>query len=27
LHGWRFDLETGTCRNAEERPIRVKKRS
>jgi UDP-MurNAc hydroxylase len=27
LHGWRFDLETGACRNAEERPIRVKKRS
>jgi UDP-MurNAc hydroxylase len=27
LHGWRFDLETGACRNAEERPIRVTKRS
>jgi UDP-MurNAc hydroxylase len=27
LHGWRFDLATGACRNAEERPIRVKKRS
>jgi UDP-MurNAc hydroxylase len=27
LHGWRFDLETGACRNAEERPIRVKRRS
>jgi UDP-MurNAc hydroxylase len=26
LHGWRFDLETGVCRNAEERPIRVTKR-
>jgi UDP-MurNAc hydroxylase len=26
LHGWRFDLETGACRNAEERPIRVTKR-
>jgi len=27
LHGWRFDLETGSCRNADERPIRVKKRT
>jgi len=26
LHGWRFDLATGACRNADERPIRVKKR-
>jgi UDP-MurNAc hydroxylase len=27
LHGWRFDLETGTCRTATEKAIRVRKRS
>jgi UDP-MurNAc hydroxylase len=26
LHGWKFDLETGQCRNAAEKAIRVKKR-
>ena len=27
LHGWRFDLETGECRTAAEKAIRVRKRS
>jgi UDP-MurNAc hydroxylase len=27
LHGWKFDLETGQCRNAAEKAIRVKKRT
>lgn len=27
LHGWKFDLETGQCRNAAEKAIRIKKRS
>ena len=27
LHGWKFDLETGQCRNAAEKSIRVRKRS
>ena len=27
LHGWKFDLETGQCRNAAEKAIRVKRRS
>ena len=27
LHGWKFDLETGQCRNAAEKAIRVRKRS
>ena len=26
LHGWKFDLETGQCRNAAEKAIRVRKR-
>lgn len=26
LHGWKFDLETGACRNAAEKAIRVRKR-
>ena len=25
LHGWRFDLETGQCRNADDRPLRVRR--
>jgi len=25
LHGWRFDLATGRCRNAEDRPLRVRR--
>ena len=25
LHGWRFDLETGRCRNADDRPLRVRR--
>ncbi|MFM8267187.1 MAG: Rieske 2Fe-2S domain-containing protein [Ilumatobacteraceae bacterium] len=25
LHGWRFDLSTGTCRNADDRPLRVRR--
>ena len=25
LHGWRFDLETGTCRNADDRPLRIRR--
>lgn len=24
LHGWRFDLHTGKCRNADDRPLRVR---
>jgi len=27
LHGWKFDLETGQCRNAAEKAIRIKKRT
>ncbi len=27
LHGWKFDLDTGRCHNAAEKPIRIKKRS
>jgi UDP-MurNAc hydroxylase len=27
LHGWKFDLETGQCRNAAEKAIRVRKRT
>jgi nitrite reductase/ring-hydroxylating ferredoxin subunit len=26
VHGWKFDLETGECRNAAEKAIRVRKR-
>lgn len=26
LHGWRFDLATGTCRNAAEKAIKIRKR-
>ncbi len=26
LHGWKFDLDTGVCRNAAEKAIRVRKR-
>ena len=25
LHGWRFDLNTGKCRNADDRPLRVRR--
>ena len=25
LHGWRFDLHTGQCRNADDRPLRVRR--
>lgn len=25
LHGWRFDLATGHCRNADDRPLRVRR--
>ncbi len=25
LHGWRFDLHTGHCRNADDRPLRVRR--
>ncbi len=25
LHGWRFDLQTGQCRNADDRPLRVRR--
>ncbi|MFZ9627990.1 MAG: Rieske 2Fe-2S domain-containing protein [Ilumatobacteraceae bacterium] len=25
LHGWRFDLHTGSCRNADDRPLRVRR--
>ncbi|MEY4607109.1 MAG: hypothetical protein RLY45_1869 [Actinomycetota bacterium] len=25
LHGWRFDLATGVCRNADDRPLRVRR--
>jgi UDP-MurNAc hydroxylase len=25
LHGWRFDLTTGQCRNADDRPLRVRR--
>ncbi len=25
LHGWRFDLQTGHCRNADDRPLRVRR--
>lgn len=25
LHGWRFDLATGQCRNADDRPLRVRR--
>ena len=25
LHGWRFDLQTGACRNADDRPLRVRR--
>jgi UDP-MurNAc hydroxylase len=25
LHGWRFDLETGTCANADDRKLRVRR--
>jgi UDP-MurNAc hydroxylase len=25
LHGWRFDLNTGRCRNADDRPLRVRR--
>ena len=25
LHGWRFDLATGACRNADDRPLRVRR--
>ena len=25
LHGWRFDLETGTCRNAADHHLRVRR--
>ena len=25
LHGWRFDLNTGHCRNADDRPLRVRR--
>lgn len=25
LHGWRFDLDTGVCRTAENRPLRVRR--
>jgi len=24
LHGWKFDLATGTCRNADDRPLRIR---
>ncbi|MBU6329991.1 MAG: Rieske 2Fe-2S domain-containing protein, partial [Acidobacteria bacterium] len=24
LHGWRFDLATGTCRNADDRALRIR---
>ena len=27
LHGWRFDLTNGRCLNAEDRPLRVRKRT
>jgi UDP-MurNAc hydroxylase len=27
LHGWRFDLTDGRCLNAEDRPLRVRKRT
>jgi UDP-MurNAc hydroxylase len=27
LHGWKFNLETGQCRNAAEKAIRIKKRT
>ena len=27
LHGWRFDLTDGRCLNAENRPLRVRKRT
>ena len=27
LHGWRFDLETGRCLTAENRPLRVRRAS
>jgi len=27
LHGWKFSLEDGHCRNAAEKAIRVRKRS
>jgi nucleoside-diphosphate-sugar epimerase len=26
LHGWRFDLKDGKCLNAENRPLRVRRR-
>ena len=26
LHGWRFDLETGRCLTADDRPLRVRRR-
>ena len=25
LHGWRFDLATGACRNADDRPLRIRR--
>jgi UDP-MurNAc hydroxylase len=25
LHGWHFNLETGECRNAEDRPLRIRR--
>jgi UDP-MurNAc hydroxylase len=25
LHGWHFDLETGECRNADDRPLRIRR--
>ena len=27
LHGWRFDLKDGHCLNAENRPLRVRRRA
>jgi UDP-MurNAc hydroxylase len=25
LHGWRFDLETGRCRTADDRKLRIRR--
>ena len=25
LHGWHFDLETGNCRNADDRALRIRR--
>ena len=27
LHGWHFDLETGRCRNADDRSLNIRRRS